>query len=72
MLFQLDKNCGKFREKALEHSDLLEQFFGGMTTTGKTQWTPVKDLPSMAFIDESNGSSDEASTNELGVGLGWQ
>ncbi|GFZ05088.1 hypothetical protein Acr_17g0006600 [Actinidia rufa] len=43
-----------------------------MTATRKTQWTPSKDLPLMALIDESIGSSDEALANELGVGLGWQ
>ena len=50
--------------------DLMEQIFGGMTATGSTQWTPGEDLPSMGLIDESIGSSDEAPTDELGVGLG--
>ena len=45
LLFQLDKNCGKFRGKTLEHMDLMEQIFGGMTATGLTQWTPGEDLP---------------------------
>ncbi|GFZ11416.1 hypothetical protein Acr_22g0008140 [Actinidia rufa] len=61
----LDKNCGKFKGKTLEHMDLMEQIFGR-----KSQWTQGKDLPSMALIDESSGSSDEAPTDDFGVGLG--
>ena len=48
----------------------MEQFFGGMTATGKTRWAPGEDFPSMGLIDESSGSSDEAPTDELEVGLG--
>ncbi|GFZ00604.1 hypothetical protein Acr_14g0002390 [Actinidia rufa] len=68
----LDKNCGKFRGKTLEHSDLMEQVFGGMTATGRSQWTPGEDLPSTTLIDESTGSSDEAPDDEFGVGSGWK
>ncbi|GFZ15709.1 hypothetical protein Acr_25g0001180 [Actinidia rufa] len=68
----IDKNCGKFRGKTLEHSDLMEQVFGGMTTTGRSQWTPGEDLPSTTLIDESNESSDEAPDDEFRVGSGWK
>ncbi|XP_057467073.1 uncharacterized protein LOC130756546 [Actinidia eriantha] len=69
-MMTLDKNCEKFRGKTLEHSDLMEQVFGGMTATGRSQWTPGEDFPSMTLIDESSGSSDEAPTDEFGVGSG--
>ena len=49
----------------------MEQIFGGMTATGRTQWTPGEDLPSVGHMDESSGSSDEAPTDEFGVGSGW-
>ncbi|GFY94882.1 hypothetical protein Acr_10g0002670 [Actinidia rufa] len=68
----IDKNCGKFRGKTLEHSDLMEQVFGGMTATGRSQWTPSEDLPSTPLIDESSGSSDEAPDDEFGVSSGWK
>ncbi|PSS36041.1 L10-interacting MYB domain-containing protein [Actinidia chinensis var. chinensis] len=42
-----------------------------MTAIGKTQWTLGKDLPSMALINESSGSFDEAPIDELGVSSGW-
>ncbi|GFY89159.1 hypothetical protein Acr_06g0010990 [Actinidia rufa] len=71
-MMTLDKNCGKFRGKTLEHSDLMEQIFGGMTATGRSHWTPGEALPSTALIDESSGSSDEAPTDEFGVGSGWK
>ncbi|XP_057484827.1 uncharacterized protein LOC130771250 isoform X1 [Actinidia eriantha] len=66
----LDKNCGKFKGKTLEHVELMEQIFGGMTATGKSQWTLGEDLPSMALIDKSSGSSNKAPMDDFGVGLG--
>ncbi|GFY89087.1 hypothetical protein Acr_06g0010270 [Actinidia rufa] len=71
-MMTLDKNCGKFRGKTLEHSDLMEQVFGGMTATGRSQWTPGEDLPSTTLIDESSGSSDEAPADEFRVGSGMK
>ncbi|GFY95536.1 hypothetical protein Acr_10g0009210 [Actinidia rufa] len=50
----------------------MEQVFGGMTTTGRSQWTPGEDLPSTTLIDESSGSSDEAPDDEFEVGFGWK
>ncbi|XP_057483346.1 uncharacterized protein LOC130770077 isoform X1 [Actinidia eriantha] len=69
-MMTLDKNCGKFRGKTLEHSDLMEQVFGGMTATGRSQWTSGEALPSTTLIDESSGSSNEAPAEEFGVGSG--
>ncbi|XP_057503958.1 uncharacterized protein LOC130787581 [Actinidia eriantha] len=48
----------------------MEQVFGGMTATGRSQWTLGEDLPSTTLIDESSGSSDEAPVDEFGVGSG--
>ncbi|GFS30310.1 hypothetical protein Acr_00g0011320 [Actinidia rufa] len=58
--------------KTLKYSDLMEQVFGGMTATGRSQWTLSEDLPSTTLVDESSGSSDEAPADEFGVGSGWK
>ncbi|GFS33923.1 hypothetical protein Acr_00g0031270 [Actinidia rufa] len=36
-MMTLDKNCGKFRGKTLEHSDLMKQVFGGRTPNEEAQ-----------------------------------
>ncbi|CAL5345244.1 unnamed protein product [Camellia sinensis] len=44
----INKVCGKFRKKTLEHRELMETVFMGASATGKHHWTPREKLPEAA------------------------
>ncbi|CAL5417391.1 unnamed protein product [Camellia sinensis] len=50
----INKVCAKFRKKTLEHRDLMETVFMGVSATSKHHWTPGEKLPEAA--DDSSDS----------------
>ncbi|XP_028054928.1 uncharacterized protein LOC114259141 [Camellia sinensis] len=44
----INKVCAKFRKKTLEHRELMETVFMGVSATGKHHWTPGEKLPKAA------------------------
>ncbi|GMP92818.1 hypothetical protein CsSME_00042900 [Camellia sinensis var. sinensis] len=56
----INKVCAKFRQKTLEHHDLMETVFIGASATGKHHWTPGEKLP-----EDADDSSD--SVHSLGA-----
>ncbi|KAL7184411.1 hypothetical protein ACSBR2_026547 [Camellia fascicularis] len=56
----INKSCAKFRNKTLEHRELMEIVFTGTIAIGKHHWTPGE-----RTIEDNKGSSD--SVQSLGV-----
>lgn len=48
----INKSCAKFRNKTLEHRELMEIVFTGAVATGKHHWTPGE-----RAVEDNEGSS---------------
>ncbi|CAK9180069.1 unnamed protein product [Ilex paraguariensis] len=49
--------CAKFREKGLDHEDLMDQVLRGVTSTGANEWTPGENVASDPVLEEGSGES---------------